>query len=111
MAYGNIGVFSLRTPATNGYAVGLRFTTNGSGVPTLEDDYDGKFTIVQATNTYTITGPEVGAYKAIVASHSLFATVNAVVTHTTTTIVIAMSTDFDSATCDVVAFASDSLNG
>ena len=113
MAYEKFGMFALRTPASNGFAIGLAFTTNGSGVPTLVDDYDGKVTIGVATNTYTITIAPVGRWYSANVSHSLEATVNKVVTKDADagTIVIAFSGSFFSASCDVFAFASDSLNG
>jgi hypothetical protein len=56
----------LRVPGfRNPKVVAFRFTTNGSGVPTLADDYKGQLsTPVQATNDYTVT---VGAFEKCVA--------------------------------------------
>lgn len=113
MPRGKIAEYPLRSPIVDGGLVGLRFTTDGTGIPTFETESnkDGNYTITQATNTYTITIGAVGSFRAISVTHSLAATVNVVVTHSASagTITLAFSTDFDSAICDVIAVVAESL--
>ncbi len=110
---GEFNLFPVRAPVENAGFIGLRFTTDGSGVPTLLDDYGGKVTVTQATNTYTCYIGECASIKAAPVGHSLTATVNAVVTTNAAagTVIIAFSGSFFSATCDLMALVSDALGG
>lgn len=113
MPRGRASEYLLRSQVRDGGIIGFQFTTDGTGVPTLTDDYDGLVSIAQATNTYTITFGAVGAIKTVVVSQSLNATVNHVTTFSASagTAIIAFSTDFDSATCDVIVLFSETHFG
>lgn len=110
---GHYSEFPVRSPSVEGGLLPLRFTTDGSGDPTLADDYGGKVTATRATNTITLTIGEYGSLKSCVVSHSLGTTATCTVTGSPTagTIALAFGILPASATVDVIAFLSDSRIG
>jgi hypothetical protein len=87
------------------FIAAFRFTTNGAGVPTLTQSHKGLISIVQATNTYTITFPKSWATTdAVLVSHSLEATVSHVETNSPSarTVTLVFGATLASATVSVM---------
>lgn len=86
------------------------FTTDGSGVPTLVEDYNGLISIGRAAAVYTVT---VGTYRVFLAcphSHSLASTLTCTRTHSAAngTVIFTFSADtFNSATFDGCLYVSE----
>lgn len=92
------------------FSVAVRFTTDGSNVPTLTQSHSGQVSIAVATNTYTLTMPKSwDETDAILVTHSLAATINVVETNSPSgkTITLAFSGAMASATVSVVLFGRD----
>ena len=91
-------------------AIPFSFTTDGSGVPTLVEDYNGLVTIGRAAGVYTVT---VGTYRAFLAcpfGHSLASTLTCTRTHSAAngTVIFTFGSDaFNSATFDGCLFVSN----
>lgn len=85
------------------------FTTDGSGVPTLVEDYNGLISIGRSGAVYTIT---VGTYRAFLAcpfGHSLASTLTCTRTNSVAngTVIFTFGSDaFNSATFDACLYVS-----
>ena len=89
----------------------VSFTTDGSGVPTLDIDYHERVTIaLSATDKYTITFPEASAFVAVVSPSDSSVAYTVTKDVSASTLVIDFGANFFSKSCDVVLHLADSEN-